>query len=344
MSRPRLRALVLTAGLGTRLRPLTLFLPKPLLPVCGEPVVGQTLRQLARIGCEAAILNLHHLGDEIQRDLGRHHYGLPLLYSFEEEIQGTGGALFPVKEFLQQADVALLVNGDALCKWPFGALIRRHQRTGAEATLLLHKRAPEEELGGGIGVGREGRIVQMRDSEATEPVLRRHIFAGVHALAPHVLDRVQEGPGDIIEDLYLPLLAEGANLQSQAFRGRWHDLGTPDRYLEAVRDHLGRRFRSPKMGHVSPLTYVAEDAQIQRSVLEAGVVVGSEAKVHGSVLLHDARVEPGANIRDSILGPGVVIPPSSNIEGRMVSRIPTGHRPGPGESILGSLSYTPLQV
>jgi len=104
----RIRALVLAAGLGTRLRPLTEQRPKPLLPVCGVPILGHTLRQLADFGCEAAAVNLHYLGEPIRERFGDAHAGMSLTWSEEPEILGTLGALHPLKEFFAPADLVLV--------------------------------------------------------------------------------------------------------------------------------------------------------------------------------------------------------------------------------------------
>jgi NDP-sugar pyrophosphorylase family protein len=322
---------------------LTFFFPKPLLPICGKPAVEATLLQLAHLGCEAAMLNLHHLPEAIPTELGRSQYGMPLLYSHEKEIQGTSGALVRGREFLRGADLALLVNGDALARWPWRALIRRHLRTGADVTLLLHRRPHEEALGGGIGVGSGGRVVRLRDFEATGEVQGHHVFAGAHVISPRILERLVEGPGDIIRDLYQPLLQEGALIQSLTTGRRWHDLGTPDRYLEAGLDQLRSRLPWKKRrSHISPLAELSSDAIVQGSIVEAGAWIGEGVKIARSILMPGARVATGSRIQDSILGPGVDIPSSSNIERRMVTCIPISHKPGPQESIIGSLSYTPL--
>lgn len=341
MKNRRIRAFVLAAGHGTRLRPLTLFLPKPLLTVCGEPLVGHTLRRLADAGCEAAVVNLHHLPDAIPRALGTRYHGLRLLYSPEQEIQGTLGALYPQRQFLAAADVVLLVNGDTLCRWPWERLIRRHQRSGADATLLLHRQPPRPDLGGGVGVDAEGRVVELRDARVGEP-RKRHVFAGAHVLSRRLLERLAPGPGDVVADLYIPLLREGGHVHGVVTGVPWRDVGTPERYLAANLDGLRRRFSVGGRSHVSPLAEVHETAAVVASVIDDGVRIGERAHVESSVLLASAEVPAGSRIERSILGPGVRLPASARIESRMVNRARLGYQAGPRESVMGELVYTPL--
>ena len=345
MKSPRLRALVLTAGFGSRLRPLTFFLPKALLPVCGEAVAGHTLRQLARLGCEAAVLNLHYLGDAVAEYFGSSHHGLPLSYSREPEIQGTLGALYPVRDFLAAADLVLLVNGDTLCSWPWKALIRQHLRSGADATMLLHRRTPREALGGPVGVDARGAVARLRDAEPVAEVASRHAFMGAHVLAPRLLDRIEERPADIVGDLYIPLLRDKGKLQSMVTARKWHDLGTPERYLAASLDWARRR-RLPgfrRRGLISSRAEVDGTASVQRAVVEADAVVEGQVRIEESVLLGGAVVPGGCAIHGSIIGPGVELPAAARIEHRMVTRVRSGYQPAAGDSMMGDLVYTPLR-
>ncbi len=345
MKSRRLRAFVLTAGLGSRLRPLTYFLPKALLPICGEAVAGRTLRQFARLGCESAVLNLHHLGGDISEHFGSTYHGLPITYSPEEVIQGTLGALYPQRDYLAQADLVLLVNGDTLCSWPWKKMIKKHLRSGADATMLLHRKRPQEALGGPVGVDARGAVVQLRDAEPVGEVTRRHIFAGAHVLAPRLLERIEKGPSDIVGDLYIPLLKEKGRIHSVTTARKWHDLGTPERYLQASLGWARRRklpgFRSS--GVVSSLAEIDETASVQRAVVEGGAVVRSEARIEESILLSGAIVPSGCTIRGSIVGPGAELPAGAKIERRMVTRVRSGYQPGARDSVMGDLVYTPLE-
>ncbi|HEY0783772.1 MAG TPA: NDP-sugar synthase [Thermoanaerobaculia bacterium] len=312
------RALVLAAGLGTRLRPLTDSVPKPLLPVAGVPILGHTLLRLRALGCAAVAINLHHRGDTIRRHFGASFGGMPLVYSEEPEILGTLGALHPLRDFLAAADPLLLVNGDSLCRWPLAQLVARHRASGARATLLLASRPAPAAFGGGVGIDGGGDIVSFRrgDREA-RPVARRLVFAGAHVLAPDLLSRVGPGPADIVSSLYTPLVAEGGRIATLVTDRRWHDLGTPERFLAAALDWT-------RSSYVSDAADVKRGATIARSLIEAGAAVEADARVRRSVLLPGARAGRGSRISGSILGPGVTVPPETEVSGRLLTADPCG--------------------
>lgn len=342
----RLRALVLAAGLGTRLRPLTDVAPKPLLPVTGLPILGHTLQQLAAVGCDAAAVNLHHRGDQIRQRFGDSFAGMPLVYSEEPELLGTLGAIHPLKDFLAGADMVLLINGDSLCRWPLKKLIRRYQANGAQASLLLTAHASPADFGGGVGIDRSGRILSFRpnDPERGE-VVRRYVFAGAHVISPKLLERVGPGKSDIVRDLYIPLLAEPeGKLTSLVTKRPWHDLGTPQRFLEGVVDwaRAGWPERLWRQAWISPEAVVEPGARVKRSAVEAGSKVGEGAVVESSVLLPGSRVGKGSVVRESILGFGAAVPPGTWVERRIIMPQRAGFTPGLDDSVVGGAVFTPF--
>lgn len=345
----RLRALVLAAGLGTRLRPLTELVPKPLLPVTGVPILGHTLAQLAAAGCEAVAVNLHHLGGQIRQRFGDSIAGIPITWSAEPELLGTLGAFGPLREFFAPADLVLLVNGDSLCRWPLRRLVRRHLASGAKATLLLASRPDPARFGGGVGIDREGRILSFWPGDPPDPrtrgeVVRRHVFAGAHVFAPDLLKGVGPQKADIVRNCYVPLLDRGATLQSLITPRRWHDLGTPQRYLEAVIDQAraGWPERLWRRAWISPEAAVGSRAKVRTSAVEAGAQVGEGARVERSVLLPGARVGAGSVVRESILGFGAAVPPGTWVERRIVMPQSAGFVPGLDDSIVGSAVFIPM--
>jgi len=345
----RLRALVLAAGHGTRLRPLTDSVPKPLLPIAGRTVLDHTLDALVDAGCEAAAVNLFHLGGTIRAHYRDAYRGMPLTWSQEEgERQGTLGALYPLRDFLAAADLVLLINGDSLCPWPLARLIRHHRAGRALATLMLTARVDPERFAGGVGIDREGRVLSFFKG-ATErgEVVRRAVFAGAHVLAPALLARVGEGPADIVRHLYIPLLAAGEDrIYAVPSRRRWHDLGTPRRYLEGALDwgRGGWPGRLWRRGWTSPEAEVERGARVRESVLEPGASVGVGARVERSVVLCGARIEPGAEIRDAVVGFDVRLPGEARVGRRMINVARDGVRTEEADSVVGGLIYTELDV
>ncbi len=346
----RVRALVLAAGLGTRLRPLTELVPKPLLPVTGVPILGHTLAQLAAAGCEAVAVNLHHLGDQIRRRFGDTIAGIPITWSEEPELLGTLGAFWPLREFLAPADLVVLINGDSLCQWPLRRLIRRHLAGGTKATLLLASRPAPAAFGGGVGIDRQGSIVSFwpgdpaQDQIKPGEVTRRHVFAGAHVFAPELLERVGPQKADIVRNLYLPMLDQGLSLGSMVTSRSWHDLGTPQRYLEAVVDcaQAGWPERLWRRSWISPEAGIGSGAKVRKSAVEAGAQVGEGAHVERSVLLPGARVGPGSVVRESILGFGAAVPSGAWVERRIVMPQGAVFTPGLDESVVGGSVFIPI--
>ena len=329
----RLRAVVLAAGLGTRLRPLTAGVPKPLLPVLGKPLIAWTLERLAAVGVEATAINLHHRADAIPGALGDRFGEMPLHYSREETILGTLGALHPLREFLAPADLVLLLNGDSLCRWPLEELLARHRSGfGGEpplATLLLSGTADPRSFGGGVAIDGSGRVITLlpRREGTDDPSTTRRVFMGAHVFAPSLAREAPDAFSDIVRDLYEPRLAGGARIGSLVTGAPWHDIGTPSRYLEAV------------------LAWVAlEDAggPADRAIVEPGATLEENVEVRSSVVLGGARVGRSSRLDGAVIGPGVVLAPGARVAGALVTPRSWGLVAGSREE--GDLVFTPLET
>lgn len=345
---PRIKGLVLAAGRGERLRPLTGFLPKALLPVTGGPVARLSLDALARVGCEGAAINLHHLGDRIERTFGSRAGDLPLVYSHETELLGTLGALRPLAEFFREADLIVILNGDSLCRWPLRRLLRRHMKSGALATLLLARRADPGEYGGGVALDASNRILELRRARrrirATDKV-RRRVFAGAQVLSAELLRRVPEqGSADLVADLYEPILAEGGKILGVETARRWHDLGTPARYLAGVFDWARGNLplRLMRRRFIARGARLERRTRVRRSVVESGVVIERGARLDRCLVLTGARVGARCRLVRTLVAPGVVLPPRTEIRGHMVTPLKAGRDPSAHDSVVGDLVYTPI--
>ena len=338
--------LVLAAGEGRRLRPLTGILPKPLLPVAGRPLLEYTLGRLERLGVTSVVLNAHHLADRLVDGLAYRRGRLQISYSHEPELLGTLGALGPLRERFRGAREIVVLNGDTLCRWPLKALVACHRRWGAAATLLLTSEPDPTLYGGGVGTDGDGRVLAIRSVRpAPEEITRRRVFAGAHVLDGRLLDRVPAaGPADVVTGLWEPLLAEGEIIASIC-RGRaWHDLGTPQRYLDGVIDWSRRRGPIPRpwRGWTHPEVRVASGARVRGTVLETGATVEVGARLERCAVLAGATIGAGARLTDVVVGFGATVPAGTTITGHLVTRPQAGLEVPTTSSRVGDLVLTAL--
>ena len=346
MTGARVRALVLCAGRGERLRPLTSAVAKPLLPVAGRAVAMRTVDLLHRAGCETAV-NLHHLAESVRHGLGAAagERGIELTFAVEPRLLGTLGAVVNLRDFLAEGEHIVLVNGDSLCRWPIREALARHRRSRADVTLQLGRQEPDEGLGGGVEVDQRGLVTGLRDLQVGSLRGRRRTFQGLHVLSRPVLDAIPPRltAGDIVEGLYQPLLESGARIVGFGCRRRWHDLGAPRRYLNGALD-WGRTAggRKRRRRFVAPGVAVASGATIERSVVERGCRLGAGALVERSLLMPGVHVGAGARIRDTIAAPGVQVPAGLDVEGQLVTPAAWGRVPDTASEQRGGLVHTAL--
>ena len=228
--------MILAAGLGTRLRPMTQTIPKPLLPVAGTPLIVWNLLLLKRHGFQDVVINLHHLGPLIQQALGDgSRYGMRIIYSHEPVILGTGGGIKQAEQHFSGEPV-LVLNGDTLFELDLDALCSFHKRREAAATLVLRKDA-EAEQWGLVEMDADQRILRItgRGVAPLQPAQPR-MFAGIHILHPRLLRSVPKGVVSTIIDPYVAAIQRGEMILGYDFEGYWSDVGTPERYAQVEHD------------------------------------------------------------------------------------------------------------
>lgn len=234
-----MKAMVLAAGQGTRLRPTTDSTPKALVPVAGRPMIEYALLLLRHYGIKDIIINLHHFGEQIESRLGDGMaLGLKISYSRERDLLDTGGGLLHAKAFLQDG-AFIVINTDALVDLNLAALVDFHVRRNAMATLVLRADERADEYGS-MDIDPSGRICRFLDSKSpTEPdgEICKLMFTGVQVLDPKVFNYM-EGPGaprkfSTTKHTYPRMLISGERLFGFRFDGFWQDLGTPGRIQEA---------------------------------------------------------------------------------------------------------------
>ena len=333
-----MQALVLVGGMGTRLRPLTETVPKPVLRLVDRPFISYMIEWLAGHGVEEVLLACGFLPDALREVLGEGEEGGPRLrYLTEPEPRGTAGAIKFAEPELEDRFLAL--NGDTLTDLDLSALLRAHEERGARATIGLHP-VEDPSAYGLVRTGPGGEVLEFLEKPEdgiADPSAGNEINAGAYVLERSVLEMVPEGREVSIEREVFPRMV-GHGLTGLRLEGYWMDIGTPDRYLQASWDILERRVATrvpvgPDAVLVDPeadLSAASVEGPVfaDRGVLaetEAtigpGAVlgrncrIGPEAEIHGSVLLDGCSVGAGATVEDSILGPEAVVEPEATVQG-----------------------------
>ncbi len=302
--------MVLCAGFGTRLRPLTDSCPKPMVPLCGLPLLRYNFALLKYAGVEELVINTHHLGPAMERGAIEQANSLALKLSVSREerhILGTGGGLKKAAAELSSGTFFVL-NGDMLFDVDLAAALAAHRAAGAVATMILAPYPPGATYGA-VEVDSSDQVRRIAGRGAApasgEKWIKRH-FTGVHIMEPEVLSRLPEGESDVNRIAYVRLIHEGARVLGYVQQGAWADLGAPKSYLKSNLDVLaGRvplaRFKpavDPWTGtrEVAPGVFAHETAKIDAA-----------AKLVGPALIHaGARIAAGAQVGpDAVLGSGV---------------------------------------
>jgi mannose-1-phosphate guanylyltransferase len=326
-----MRAMLLGAGLGTRLRPITYELPKPIVPVLGEPVMGHILRLLARHGFDEVIANLHYFPDLIRDRFGDgSDYGVKLGYSFEEELLGTAGGVRNVRDFLGD-ETFLIISGDALTDVDLGALWRRHREAGGIGTLAL-KRVEDTSQLGVVIVGEDGRIQGFQEKPDPAEALSNLGNCGIYVFEPEIFDYFPETDFvDWAQDVFPTLLDQDVPFHGHEISDYWNDIGSIGEFRQGNFDALAGAVKVELPGgSASNGTLIASSASVSsEAIIEPPVYVGdgcqvaANARLTGPVVVGDGcSVGEGAAIRDSVLWPHTEVAPHEVLIGAVAGTGP----------------------
>ncbi len=303
-----MKAMILAAGLGMRLRPLSLEIPKPVIPVLGEPLCGHAMAFLRGHGAASFLLNLHHGPETVREKVTTWAAGrFPVEFTHEPEILGTGGGIGNARGFLR-GGTFVTANSDAVARFPLGDALALHRSNGALATLVLLPDPSRRYTP--VRVRDDGRISGF--GVAAPAGTSEGFYTGYLIAEPELLDRVPRGrPSCIVRETLAPLITAGAPICAFMTEGAFLDFGTPADYLRGTLALLAER-----EGGKGPHSYVHPRASIGK-----GAILGP-----GAVVEENASVGTGATVRHAILWPGAVVPPGTLVENGILT--PRGFVPG----------------
>lgn len=304
--------MILAAGFGIRLRPLTLTRPKVLVPVQNRPLLHWLIEYLRRAGAEAVVVNAHHLSTKLVEHVRKVDFDIPVEVRVEEEILGTGGGIRNVEDFWDERPF-VVVNGDIFSTINLQEALRSHERSGATATLVLM----DEPGFNSVRVAEDGRILSFTGGFG--PHLA---FTGIHVLDPQALPVIAADAEVSILDCYHKLNATGAKVMAHVVQEEfWREFGTLDSYFRAHQEFFDMNTAPVRGLQVNGKQILHPSALLEPGVrLEGMVSIGEGCHlsegvvVQRSVLWDKILVKEGCHIQDSIIGDGVVISESVNHE------------------------------
>lgn len=305
------KALIMAAGLGTRLEPLTLAVPKPMVPIVGKPTMQHNLELLRKHGIRSAIVNIHYHPEQVVNFFAAgDDFGVDLAYSYEEKLLGTAGGVLRMAREVDQIDETFVVlSSDALTDIDLRKLVAFHKKKGALATLAL---APMEETEsfGVVTMDADQRITAFYEKPKTGEAPSDLVNTGIYVFEPEILEMIpQDRFYDFGKELFPRLAKEGAPIFGYRMIEYWSDVGNLKTYVRTNYDAMQGRVRILIPGRkASANVWIGHNCEIDPSVkFEGCVIVGDKCEIR-----------KGAHIKDTVLGNMSVVSHNARLEGSII--------------------------
>jgi len=316
-----MKGLILAGGKGTRLRPLTLNTPKPVVPVANSPFLLFQIDLMRSAGIDEIILSLSYQPRKIE-DLLKDgsDYGVWIRYAVEGTPLGTGGAFKNAEEHIDST--AVVFNGDVLTDIDLAAVVAHHRKKGAVATIVL---SPVENPSayGLVETNADGWIQRFIEKPGPDEITCNTINAGIYVLEPSVLKYMPKGePYSFERGLFPTLLEHKDKVLSFISSNYWIDIGTPQKYLEVHHDILSHKFASPRVAKsaLDRATLPAGTVVDEKSLIDQDVTIREGVKIENSVIGKNCKIDVGVHIVDSVLWSGTTIDADARIAGSLIGK------------------------
>jgi NDP-sugar pyrophosphorylase family protein len=328
-----MRVMVMAAGKGTRLRPVTDLLPKPMAPIANRPVLHHILRLLKRHGLTEVVANLHHMPEVITGHFADGAaIGVDMHYSFEPELLGTAGGVKNNEAFLG-TDSFLVMSGDALTDIDLTGLVAAHRRNGSIATIAV-KEVADPSLYGVVVTDDDDRIVAFQEKPSSEEARSRLCNCGIYVFEPEILSLIPTGEFDDFGSRLFPdLLRQHIPFHAHTFGGYWSDVGNLHEYFRGNADALTGRVEIELPGEeIRPGVWVDEAAHVSPSGrIEPPVVIGRECRLEDDVIVEGPTVLGDRTLvgAGAHVARGVVLADSHVVAGSVIIEGIVGQKPRP---------------
>lgn len=316
------KALILVGGYGTRLRPLTLSIPKPLVPFANKPMIVHQIEALKNVGCSEVVLAVSYKPSVMMEEMKKYEeeYKIKITYSHETTPMGTAGPLALARESLTADgnDMFFVLNSDVICDYPLADLVEFHKKHGKEGTIMVTK--VEEPSKYGVVVSKENGEIQ-KFVEKPQVFVGNRINAGIYLFNKSILDRIELRPTSIEKETF-PQMAGAGELYAMDLPGFWMDIGQPKDFLTGMcmllsspkfkQDHADEMAKTPENGDykiVHDSVLVHKTAKIGKGsvigpnvVIGENVVIGDGVRLERSTIMHDSKIGSYSLVRSSIVG------------------------------------------
>jgi len=335
--------MILAGGMSTRLYPLTREVPKPLVPIAGEPMTAHVLRWLKSFGYDEIAINVHYLADSIRATFGDgSDFGVRLTYLLEPQLMGSAGSVKSLEHFFDEPFV--VVGCDDLTDANLESLVAFHHKRNALATIGLVEAQEVDQYGVVITAG-DGRIIDFQEKPAKGTERSKLVNTGIYVFDPEIFAHIPENQFHDFGKQVFPALRE-ADADFYGFRltgAYWCDIGTPTEYIRATRDVLAGRvhLRGTRTRGVAADALLGDDVRIEGdvrigagarlgararivgpSVVGDGVIIGDDAVLERAILWDGARVGARARLRDAIVGVAYDVPADTSLNDAIVANEP----------------------
>jgi mannose-1-phosphate guanylyltransferase len=316
----------MAAGFGTRLAPITDYVPKPLVPVANRPALEHLLARLPAAGVREVAINLHHHAEAVRSAFGDgSRLGLEIHWSYEPTLLGTAGGAGPVADFLRApGEPFMVLSGDGLHAIDLEGLVRRHRASRATGTLTVLEIEDPSRFGVCV-VDEDGVIREFQEKPPLAEARSRLASCGVYCFEPHVLDRLPPATFyDWAHDVLPAMLADGDRLAAYRTDAYWSDIGTIGDLLRANLDCLSGAIGLDSAEGIDETAVVADTAEIEGPVaIGPGASIGASVRIIGPVAVGaGATVGAGAALRDAVILPRASVAPGALVLGGIVGDIP----------------------
>lgn len=312
-----MKAVILAGGFGTRLRPLTYSVPKPLVPLVGKPLILRMIEALPQ-SVDTVVLAVSYMKEALEEYFQRQPCGRKVIVVHEPSPLGTGGAIKNVAQYLDETFIAM--NGDCISSLDIRSLVKAHREKGGIGTIALWQ-VEDPSAFGVVELDKTGRIVNFQEKPKREEALSDLINAGYYVFEPEIIDYIGKGQVSIEREVFPNILDYG--LFGHRFAGHWMDCGTRESLLMAQARILDMELlpseQTSCLGcRIEPPNLILSDSVSNASIgpyacIEPGVLISEGCAISNSLIMRGALVEPNCTISGSIIGPKMVVGKDSNI-------------------------------